>query len=129
MMLFLIPHIRFGFVTIRRTDGEHTVAPLPIKPRIFLPKRLDELGEFPFALFNKIDRRSQFAHVEEDVDMIGNSAYHNPRRIHTSDSCRQEGMNSWPNRIVQERLAVLGAEDQVRAKLRERLRHGYLLNQ
>jgi hypothetical protein len=64
-----------------------------------------------------------FAHIEENVNMIGNATNNDPRRIETADNRRQVSMNSRPDFIVKKWFAVLGAEDQMGVELRERLRH------
>lgn len=65
-------------------------------------------------------------HIEKNVNVIRNAAHHNPWRIHFPNDRRQVAMHPRPNRFIQNRLTVLRAENQMRAELRERLRHGYL---
>ena len=78
MMLFLVPHVRFGFVTVLWANGEHAITTLPIELPILRSDRLDEFGRLAFYLLDELHRRMHLSHIEENVSMIGDSAYDNP---------------------------------------------------
>jgi hypothetical protein len=127
VMLFLIAHILFRLVAMSRPDRKHAVTTLPIKARGSLTERLNEFRRFPFCPLDELYRRMHLPNIEENMNVIGNATHNDPRRFQISNDRGQISMHSRPNRIIQKRLPVLGAKDQMRVKLRKRLRHEFLL--
>jgi len=129
MMLFLISHVRFGFVAIFWANRKHPVSSLPIESLVVRAQCLDKLGRFTFHLFDEFHRRMLFAHVKQDVNVIGNAANDDPRGIEIADGCCNLSVHACLDSVVEKGLTILGAEDQMCGELRQRLGHGNLLKQ
>ena len=108
----------------RRLLDEHYDWPAPYTFKFIVPaKRLDELGRFSLHLFHKLDRSMHFAHVEQNVNVIGDSPNDNVRRIEIANHRSKISMNTRSDFVIQEWFAVFCAENQMRIQLGERLRH------
>jgi hypothetical protein len=93
----------------------------------FAPSVFDKLRRFTLRQLDEFHGRPHSAHVEENMNVIHHAAHHNPRRAHVSHDGRQVGVHPWSDLIVQQWLAMFGAEDEMGVELGEGLGHGLFL--
>jgi hypothetical protein len=109
MVLFLIANVGLRFVTIGWADGKHAVATLPIELFVSRTEGFHKFGRFAFGLLDEFNRCPQFAHVEQEMDVVGNSADDDPWGIETADDRGQVGMDARTDVGIEKRLTVLCA--------------------
>jgi hypothetical protein len=112
-MFFLVADVILRLLAMGRSHGKHPVAALPIEFAKASAERLDEFRRFSLRLLDELNRRVLLAHIEEDVNVIVNTSDDDPGRVHFAYRRCQKRMHAQANLVVQEWLAILGAEDQL----------------
>src|SRR5262249_36840996 len=85
--------------------------------------RLDPLRRPFLDFFHDLLQGVIFRKAKENVDVIRHRVYHDRRALPLSQNAAKVSVQVRADVVGQERLAILGAEDQVQDVLRERLRH------
>ena len=98
-------------------NREHPVAALPVKVALLGTQRFHELRRFTFYLFDKLEWCMHFTHVEQNVNVIDDSADNDIGRVHAPNNCCQISVYARSDFCVEKRFPILRAKNQMRVQL------------
>ncbi len=123
MMFLLVCNIIIDRLNIGFADCKSSVARLPRESGEFSALGLDPFGGGFFHVFYGLTYAYCSSEFKEDMDMIFDRIDECWRTFQFLEHNRHVGVEGVSDLIVQDRCAILGAENEMNVKTGERLRH------
>src|SRR5262245_32204083 len=124
-MVFLVGDVAAEVANMARADGERAVAVLPMEVSQGGALGLQPLGRIALQFAHEVGDGEFAPEAAEDVNVVRDAADDERGRVEVAANPSEIGVRLGENGCgLEERLAVLGGEDEVEVDLSERLRHG-----
>ena len=124
VVLFLFVDVSDQLIELRRRDRKGTIASLPMKRVKGRALVFDPLRGLLLCDFDQFADRECPRQLARTVNVILHAADAICLRVVGATESGEIGVHAWSDGRVEERGAILGAENQVQNDSAERLRHG-----
>ena len=126
-VVFVLGHnIRFHIGHLGCADGKRAITGLPMKLIVARALRAQPVCGIGFQLACHVRDGVRARQAKEQMNMVGNAADLDRVAIESIEDARKIGVEFGQRCIVENRVAVFGAEHEMNGEVGERLRHGVL---